>query len=83
MSDDFEKNPPQSRLTARQLPQGDALWRYRKVSGQHESRPLGEGGCERSEQTEGVSYRQWLPKSIRSSNNNAKKLPLSGELERV
>ena len=27
----------------------------RKVPRQHKSRPLGEGGCERSEQTEGVS----------------------------
>ena len=36
-------------------PQGDAFGRCRKLCRHHESRPLGEGGCERSEQTEGVS----------------------------
>ena len=48
---------PLSRLR-RQLPQGDALWQCRKVPRQHKSRPLGEGGCERSEQTEGVFSQQ-------------------------
>ena len=41
--------------TQSQLPQGDAFGRCRKLCRHHESRPLGEGGCERSEQTEGVS----------------------------
>ena len=46
--------PPQSRY-ARQLPPGGALKLCRKLYRYHKSRPLGEGGCERSEQTEGVS----------------------------
>ena len=33
------------------------LWHCRKVCRHHQSRPLGEGGCERSEQTEGVRLR--------------------------
>ena len=45
--------PPQSRC-ARQLPQGDAFRGGSKLSGIAKSRPLGEGGCDQREQTEGV-----------------------------
>ena len=37
-------------------PQGDAFWQCRKVTRHRESRPLGEGGCDQREQTEGVSF---------------------------
>ena len=37
------------------LPQGDGFRGGGRLSGIAKSRPLGEGGCERSEQTEGVS----------------------------
>ena len=48
---------PQSRLAPCQLPQGDALGTAVNFAFTAKSRPLGEGGCERSEQTEGVFYR--------------------------
>ena len=43
--------PPQSKASSPK----DAFGGCRKLCRHHESRPLGEGGCERSEQTEGVS----------------------------
>ena len=49
--------PPQSRLAPCQLPQGDAFGNAVNFAFTAKSRPLGEGGCERSEQTERVFYR--------------------------
>ena len=51
----FVVYPLSQSLRLCQLPQGGAFRCCRKVPATAISRPLGEGGCERSEQTEGVN----------------------------
>ena len=52
---------PSCRFASSHLPQGDGFRGGGKVSGIAQRRPLGGAGCERSEQTEGVSAARLLP----------------------
>ena len=49
--------PPQSLLRKASSPKGTPLGNAGNFAATTKSRPLGEGGCERSEQTEGVAFR--------------------------
>ena len=53
---EFRQIPPQALPC--QLPQGDAFALCRKLYATAKSRPLGEGGCDQREQTEGVTSAQ-------------------------
>ena len=58
-------------------PKGTPFGNAGKFAATAKSRPLGEGGCERSEQTEGVLF---PPEPSQSAPVGRVQLPLSGEL---